>query len=138
MSVHPRSSRNFNFFKNNLWRYFLRCFYLAIQFMLRFKITDLQLFRDWLIHIFHYFTCRERDFQHFKTYVIKDTFSRPFNLCYFFDWLIYMFSTISPLRKQNFNVFKHMLLRYFFKTLLLTSAIWFMLSFKWLIYYFTY
>ena len=41
----------------------------AIRFMLGFKMADLQLFSDLLICVFHYFPCKEWEFQCFQIYV---------------------------------------------------------------------
>ena len=46
----------------------------STRFMLLFKLAYLQLFSDWLIYMFHYFTCKEWDFQLLKKYVIKILF----------------------------------------------------------------
>ena len=56
----PTSSNNFNFFIYMLWKILFRDISTgAIWLMLLFKMADLQLFSDWFIFVFHYFTCKE-------------------------------------------------------------------------------
>ena len=56
----PTSSNNFNFFNNMLWKIlFWDISTGGIWLMLLFTMADLQLFSDWFIFVFHYFTCKE-------------------------------------------------------------------------------
>ena len=90
----------------------------AITFVLRLKIgDDLQLFSDWLINIFNYFTCKGWEFQRFQIYVMEILLNdasaaaiwftisfkmADLQLC--FDWLIYVFHYLTC---KEYNVFKY-------------------------------
>ena len=94
-TISPEMSENFHFFKYIIHVKIFFAQYVstsAFKFMLWFKVADLQLFSDWLILIFHYFTCKKWPFQLFQICYERYFFITYqlvlWDSCYKLKWLI--------------------------------------------------
>ena len=101
----------------------------GVIFVLCLTMVNLQLFSDWLLYVFNYFTCKGWEFQRFQIYVInilcEDVsisaiwlmlWFKMADLQLFSDWLLYVFYYIIC-KKWKFQLFHKKLIKILFTDL---------------------